>query len=293
MTDKETVLTIAIITYNRPKELKRAIDSCNNINFLYEILVWDNHSNDSNAEINKEVCKQNEKAIKYFYSNVNLGVAGGRNQLWKISRGKFVFFLDDDAVVITDYFFEKLIEFMKNNKKVGAASVDLQEPATDSHHNCKIRHHNGRGYDNTLGFVGGAHVIRKKAYPMDILYPSRLMFGGEELYGSLVLWNEQYEIVEVTDLRVNHMPTAQNRIVNKERDLNFLANSYLVKTMLYPRYIHVLVFVLFLLRLAKNKLSYNDAMRLVKTRGTERLDYKISRKTLYMLIKKFGLFSII
>ena len=89
-----------IITYNRPDELRRALISCidNGMKCTKDIIVWDNHSDEILSLRNKEIC--NELGVNYFYSDDNLGVAGGRNKIWQMIKSDYVFFLDFFSVLL-------------------------------------------------------------------------------------------------------------------------------------------------------------------------------------------------
>lgn len=227
-------LAVGIITYNRPNELKRALDSCfeNGIKNPEDIIVWDNHSKKTLSLKNEEIC--NDLGVRYYFSSSNLGVAGGRNKIWDLDDSDYVFFLDDDAIISSKDFFKNIVEYMESNPIVGAASVNIDEPETGVDHNSKERKQDGDKIV-TLAYIGGAHILRRHAYPMKRLYPNNLIFGSEELYASLVYWQEGYEVREISKLNVTHLPKKQIVSYGKERDLCIIVNSYIVKKMLYPK----------------------------------------------------------
>lgn len=286
-------LSIAIITYNRPSELKRALQSCRVYDKNVEIIVWDNNSSIENRVEIEKYCLESEGRIKYFYSETNLGVAGGRNAVWKKCKGQYVFFLDDDAVIQSEKFFTRIISYMDKYKYVGAASVNLKEPSTNSDHNCKVRKEIKNGPTLIWCFVGGAHIIRKKAVPIENLYPEKLVFGAEEMYTSFLLWNSGYEIHEISELIVFHLPSSAHRIIGKERDKNFLINQYIVKKLVYPHFLFFMSYIMFRLRLKKNKISFLECKNLLKERYNKKEKHNISFLCWLKLVKKFGLASLI
>ncbi|HJB45124.1 MAG TPA: glycosyltransferase [Candidatus Mediterraneibacter surreyensis] len=287
-------LSIAIITYNRPVEVKRAIKSCYTDDVENtEIIIWDNNSIEQNRKEVEKYCLECGNKVKYFFSKKNLGVAGGRNAAWKQCNGEYVFFLDDDAIIYSKDFFVKLISYMDNHRYVGAASVDIKEPSTNTNHNCKFRMTIDSGETIIWCFVGGAHIVKKEALNLEKLYPQRLMFGSEEMYTSFLLWNNGYEIHEVSELVVLHLPSTVNRIEGKERDKNFLTNQYIVKHLVYPVELRLICYCFFRIRLLKNKIKYKECKSLIKERYDARDKKTITFKCWFGLVKKFGLLPLI
>ena len=59
----------------------------------WEIIFWDNQSEDKSAEIFKSY---NDKRFKYFYANEHTTLYKARNLAIKKSKGNFIAFLDTD-----------------------------------------------------------------------------------------------------------------------------------------------------------------------------------------------------
>lgn len=62
----------------------------------YEIIVVDNQSTDNTRELVRHHF-QAEKGLRYIYEPV-LGLSQARNTGWKLAQGKYVAYLDDDAI---------------------------------------------------------------------------------------------------------------------------------------------------------------------------------------------------
>lgn len=90
--------SIIITTYNRPKFLKRAIESCINqtTDYDYEIIVVDDNGLDTplQKETFKLVNKYNN--IVYLPLEKNSGACTARNIGVENAKGEYIFFLDDD-----------------------------------------------------------------------------------------------------------------------------------------------------------------------------------------------------
>ena len=155
-------ISIMIITYNRKEELLRALNSClKNWKEYLEVVIVDNNSSDNTQIAVEDYLKKNKVRYKYFYSNKNLGISAGRNKAFELCEGEYVFCLDDDAVIVTNNFFEKLYEKMSLTDAV-AASVQIYEPATDRQ--LKGYTYEINGELRALSYIGAAHVLKSNFF---------------------------------------------------------------------------------------------------------------------------------
>lgn len=249
-------LSIAFITYNRKNELIRAIQSCEKelVKSLpkgqYECIILDNCSTDGTENAIKNMCKNIN--LIYKKAEYNLGVAAGRNEAFKLCSGEYVFFLDDDAVIATNNFFETLLSYMEANADVVALSPDIQEPKTGKNLNSNYKYVDGI-YSTILSYCGCAHILRKSFFETkDKLYPDNLKFGSEELYASIIAHAEGKKVVEFTSIKVEHYPSVINRCQGDERNFFFIFNQYLIKCYLYPRCVQWITFVCYILHRIKH-----------------------------------------
>lgn len=290
-------LSVMFITYNRKNEILRAIKSClkNRIENM-EFIVVDNNSNDGTMEEVKTFLDSSKVDYKYYFSDVNLGVSGGRNKAFSLCSGEYVFCFDDDAIIETEMFFKKTCDFLDNNNDVAAIAYNIYEPETG-------RYLNGHMEKNTsdkdiklcLSFIGAAHTLRKELF-CDKLYPEKLFFGSEELYTSHLIWSKGYKVVYIDDMKVNHLPSSINRTEGKVRDYNIILNQYIVRILNYPYLLWPMLTALLILRLGKNKLLTPKYIKDIKNdlniRYNKRERYVLSYRTIFMLIKKFGIKNI-
>ncbi|XCN73756.1 MAG: glycosyltransferase [Candidatus Electrothrix aestuarii] len=104
-------ITGVICTHNREQYLQRCIESLYEQTLdqaQYEVLVVDNGSTDTTAEI----CRKFEHLpnFRYVFEPV-LGLSQARNTGWKNSQGAYVGYLDDDAVAEKTWFEKALWSF--------------------------------------------------------------------------------------------------------------------------------------------------------------------------------------
>ncbi len=111
----EPLVSIIMNCYNGSKYLDEALQSIINQTYKnWELIFWDNLSNDNSKEIFK---KYNDKRFKYFLADKHTVLYEARNLAVKKVKGEFVAFLDTDDVWLK----EKLEEQIKlfSNKKIG------------------------------------------------------------------------------------------------------------------------------------------------------------------------------
>lgn len=119
---KSLTLSIIIVNYKVKKELFDCIDSILNskTNIKYEIIVVDN--SDIN-EIESDLKKKYPQVI-YKKTDKNLGYGNGNNLGVSIAKGEYIFILNPDTKIVSGKI-ESLINFIKQNKKVGVVSPQL------------------------------------------------------------------------------------------------------------------------------------------------------------------------
>lgn len=106
MKDSKVLLSILIPTYNRGDYLKLALDSIvSQINLennkKIEIIISNNCSTDNTDEIIKSFLHKNEdKNIKYYYQEQNLGADRNFLFLLEKSNGKFGWIFGDDEILL-------------------------------------------------------------------------------------------------------------------------------------------------------------------------------------------------
>jgi teichuronic acid biosynthesis glycosyltransferase TuaG len=112
---KFTVL-VSIITpsYNSETFIKDTILSVLNQTFQnWEMIIVDDKSRDESINIIQEFIK-NDNRIKFIKLNNNMGAAMARNEALKVSKGRYISFLDSDDIW-SPAKLEKQLTFMQSN----------------------------------------------------------------------------------------------------------------------------------------------------------------------------------
>ncbi len=125
-------LSIIIVSFNTKEITKRCLLSLKK-NFTkypieYEIIVVDNNSKDGSSEMLLDLKKEYLKNLHVFLNKKNLGFGKGNNFGLEKSKGKYILFLNSDAIV-SNIDFRDLINLMEMQKDIGALTVKVILPS--------------------------------------------------------------------------------------------------------------------------------------------------------------------
>ncbi|MGQ5695364.1 glycosyltransferase [Rhodococcus erythropolis] len=116
----EQTLSVVIPVYNEEKYLKRCIDALlKQIDFITEIVVVDNNSNDSSVSILKEYSERFDK-VKFISESVP-GVVHARNAGFDITKSSLIGRIDADTVV-SDGWAKCVIDFFTYRDDISGAT---------------------------------------------------------------------------------------------------------------------------------------------------------------------------
>jgi glycosyltransferase involved in cell wall biosynthesis len=182
--------------YNCEKYISQAIDSILNQTYKnFELLIADDCSSDNTKNI---IDAYDDKRIKTFHNEINLGYLQASNKLFAICQGEFITFQDaDDYSDITRL--EKLVFFLENNPSIHAVGSNIIKIDINNNfiyqtnfalttEQIKIEFKNYR-----TTFVGSALMLRKELLSEIGFY--NIWFdriGSEDIYmHSLILDNHE------------------------------------------------------------------------------------------------------
>lgn len=161
--DNDFFLTIGIISYNRPIELRRTLESLLPLPFGVEVLVCDDNS-PKIFEIKSQISEilLNNPCIKFVENEVNLGYDKNLFNVIELSNTKYIILLGDD-----DYLefgaIENLILFINNNKNFNCGFLRFKSKVdekyrrfyfSNTHFNKDIVKTNGSFIYNSILFSG-------------------------------------------------------------------------------------------------------------------------------------------
>ena len=136
--ERETMaVSILIVTWNSAPWIERCLTSIETASggLRYEVLVFDNASNDGTAAI---VRRSGGDRINCFESPANLGFAGAMNRLIEKAKGEYLLCLNADAEPESGSI-AKLVEHLERNPDVAGAVPLLSHDDGASQHEWQLR----------------------------------------------------------------------------------------------------------------------------------------------------------
>lgn len=281
---------------NRADQLREALSSVLKCHLpdATEFVIIDNASTDNTEDVVADTLQN----CNYFYEKMdqNLGCGGGRNYAFGKATGKYVYVLDDDAVIDDSDpdFFRKAIRLMDQNENIISLTTQIYDTAW------KANRLSGMGA--TVGevhicymFCGGSHFLRRSFFDAAPYFPNQ--YGYEELIPSMKIWDSGKINAFLPDLRIIHMPKVNKWDHKDSKNDELLIREcgllYGMKKQIYPVIFRPLLFLAFQSR-AKKYMSgieggRQKAVELAKQIQMQRIEKKkIGLGTVVFLYQKFG-----
>jgi glycosyltransferase involved in cell wall biosynthesis len=284
-------MSVMFITFNRKKELLRAVESCvkNRIEKM-EIIIVDNHSEDGTQADAERLLMENKMPYKYYYASENLGISVGRNLAFSLCEGEYVFCLDDDAVIQTEDFFDRIYNKMTAVKDAIAAAVEIYEPETGCFLKGLVYEKKGVSYAHS--YIGAAHILKREVFAGKKLYPEKLTFGSEEAYIAYRIWGMRKRMLYLDNVRVLHLPSKIARVYGNERKLNIIINNHIIRKLCYPKILSPILYLNFRTRLWRHKLlndcSYDEVKKIIRGRYDKTEEDRMSIGAFLNMLRDVG-----
>ena len=129
-------VSICIPTYNRPNLICKLLDSILSQTYEnYEVIITDNSDNIKTKELIES--NYNDKRIRYFKNESNLGMGGNTIRALSFVSGEFLTFTPDDDVWVDKDKLNKQVYFLSQNKSINlvytnAMSIDYDGNQLDN-----------------------------------------------------------------------------------------------------------------------------------------------------------------
>lgn len=294
-TIKRKLLSVVIITCNREESLKKTILSCvEHIAMQWELIIIDNDSKDGTRKMVNDICEKKKVDVKYYYSKVNLGVAGARNLGFDMACGEVVYFIDDDATIVSKGFcIDDAYEYIMKKDGVSVLSTKIYDTLLEGYLE-EIVEYKKKLEDgvNLRCFIGCSHFIKKKAISKVPLYPDNLFYGAEEIYLSYIIHAQGGKIEYYDKIEVFHEPSPNARTSEYEKMRNRILNWQIVKEYIYPFPFIILTEVIYWIRIFKlthfNLIKLWEIHLLHKKRYLKKWEYKLTISQYRGLVELFG-----
>ena len=299
--NREYLLSIVILTMNRKNQVIEALESCmaSRLPDDTEFVIVDNHSNDGTSEIIKKyICDHLKYDFHYEYEEKNLGVGGGRSRGFDLAKGKYLYFLDDDAIISkesAEKFFVKPIMYLENNKNVASITTKIKDTAFKGDRNDSFSKNKIDGRPLVFKYLGGSHFLRKSAFESPIYFS--IQYGSEEYAPSIIARDKGLYHVYFDDIYIIHQPKV-NKWVDGTKNMEYvlccgIAVAHATKRILYPAVFRPILELAHLKRCKRYLKQYSGATEncnnIARDIINENRHKKIKIKTVIDMYKEFGL----
>lgn len=124
MDDRPVKVSVIVLTYNHEKYIRQALDSIlmQKVNFRYEILVGDDASTDSTAEILQEYQQKYGDIFRLFLRPQNLGATRNAYELLTNAQGMYLATCEGDDYWTDVHKLQRQVSFLEEHKEyIGTA----------------------------------------------------------------------------------------------------------------------------------------------------------------------------
>jgi len=177
-------LSIIIVNYNTRKFILQCLESIEKCGKKEtEVIVVDNASRDRSPDL----IADNFPHVALIRNQRNVGFARANNQASRVSRGRYLYFLNPDTI-LRDGALEKPLEYMDKRKEVGLAGTRLLNPDGTVQPSVGTRYPGGKhakeelsGLNGDIAWVLGASMITRRRLFMELGgFDEKFFLYGEE-----------------------------------------------------------------------------------------------------------------
>lgn len=128
------IVSVIIVNYKTKELLINLINSIfkHTIDISFEIIVVDNNSKDESEVAIDQIFN---KKVKYISLSENMGFGKANNEGVKVAKGKYLFFLNSDTILLNNSL-KILSTFLDNNSTVGICGGNLYTEDLKPTHSC-------------------------------------------------------------------------------------------------------------------------------------------------------------
>ena len=286
-------LSIVVITMNRAEQLKNALVSCFNCKLpeKTEFVIIDNASTDNTEEMVNALFAEYRFPYKYAKEEENRGVGGGRNIGFENAEGEYCYFLDDDAIIAPechDTFFTTSLEYFAKNERISSITTRIYDEALLCDRDVVSNRIEGIELPVIFIYLGGSHFLRREYYEKPLYID--IKYGHEEIIPSIFAIDKGKFNCYMDNIRIIHQPRVNKWQKDTDvmydiacnADANILASKYLI----YPAGMRPVLFMSFLIRLAKHFGTKTKYYKLAWSRFKNTIEGKKLRKISYATIRE-------
>ena len=228
---RDVAVDIIILDWNRPEHTIIAIKSAlAQRGVARKVWLVDQGSTPENREKLAAFCEA-QRDVHVHWLEQNVGVAAGRNIATRLGGAAYVVSLDNDAVFEDEYCVSRAVRRLEREPELGALAfriLDAQTRSDESYwdYPAALRNSELPNFAVTR-FLGGGHVLRRKAFEAAGCYDERLFFGGEERDVAWRMIGLGYRLRLDRDLTVVHRSISTSKISWDDRRYYYLVRNTL------------------------------------------------------------------
>lgn len=205
---KTPLVSVVIVNWNGMEYLGECLDSLKISKYpSLEIIIVDNNSTDGSIDL----LKTKYKYVKLIENKKNTGFTGGNNEGVNFANGKYIYLLNNDAIVCENSI-ESLVQTMEKDQKIGCCGSKIYFEHDRCLINCAGHQVDVVGFLWARGFMekdtgdynhiedvfmcsACSLMIRKEFVDKFGLFDEDLFMYGEELELAVKVWGSGYKIV--------------------------------------------------------------------------------------------------
>nr|WP_245675911.1 glycosyltransferase [Halofilum ochraceum] len=193
------MLSICLISYNRCERLRKTLlGLLSEFSGICDIYVLNNGSTDGTRAM-LEAEFQGIEGLYVTHANDNMGVARGRERLWRVARGSFILSLDDD-IEISRQVLDNMQTCAELNSSCGVVSPDILDSETGK---CINRNPEKWGVQLPT-FYEACFLIKKDVITAVGYFDRNLRVAGEGMDYALRMDACGFEVCRVFGVEVVH-----------------------------------------------------------------------------------------
>lgn len=134
--------------------------------------------------------------------------------------------------------------------------------------------------------------MKRDFFESSKLYPGTLRFGSEEYYVAYRIRKYKKKMIYLENVEIHHLPSNVARVYGDERDVNIIANNYVVRKMCYPIFCIPILKLMLFLRMLKHEYYFNGYSKIINKMIKERysVEYvdRMGISTMIKMLKDVG-----
>lgn len=182
---------------DRPKELRAAVDSLlRQADVSLEVIVVGNGWDPIDLP----------DAVRTVYLKQNLGIPKGRNKGVNKTRGKYLYFLDDDAFLPESDTVARVEKLFRDNEQLGVVQTRIASPEGVSAKRWvpRMRDKDPLRSSEVFSVLEGSVAVRKRVLKNARGWASRFFYAHEGIELAWRTWDAGYTVEYRADLVANH-----------------------------------------------------------------------------------------